>query len=943
MEEEEQQDDLKTDDNREDVPMDQTMALATTLMSTKARGRDQNRSMRKKFNLDPTAAGVLNSGRALVTQGRFKKVRFDMDNTQIIEFRVSKKMKKINGKNWLDYVDVAKIGNTNILNYVDVTEVYSPIRVNGHAANMGLKPRDSMDLVTGWDFSREDHRRMAKKRIEETKPNLLIGSPECRMFSALQILSPWSAEKESRRKDAEAHVNFVCELYKQQIQENRWFLHEHPVGATSWRLKSVQNIMKMAGVQCAIADQCRYGLTTEVNGKRKPARKRTRFMSNAGEVLAQLDKKCDGRHDHEPLLNGRAGPAAVYPAELCKAICKGMKRQMEFKRQKVQPILKLTVKDTVSERPELEEDNAQGLMQEAWDDTSGKELDVKRVREARRLEMQYVKEKKVWRKMPRATAIAMGYKIVGTRWLDINKGDEDSPEYRSRLVGKEFNDGFEEGLFASTPPLEALRWLLSEAATVGEEESADSWAAGPQGIGSAKGSGRNGQTDSWAAGPSGSGSARRSGKKKMNDEKVILIADVSRAFFEAPMRRKVAVVLPQEALEGEETTAYTVGVLEMSLYGTRDAATNFQREVARLMKSLGYLQSKYNASLYYHPEEEVQVLVHGDDFVAVGQRTEILKFKHQLAKRFTVKTKLVGSGAGEGEGPEARVLNRIVRCGSAGWEYEPDQRHAELITKAMGLTDAKAVKTPGEDEPHWKLEDNERLLSPAEASQYRALAARANYLALDRLDIQYATKECCRGMAQPQIRHLSMLKRLARYLLGKPRVVWRYPWQGQESIKAYSDSDWAGCKRTARSTSGGILMRGAHHIKSWSSTQKRVTLSSAEAELGALVKTACEALGLMQMAAGLGRDVQAEVFVDSTAALAVTQRKGNDKLRHVRVGQLWVQEVAENEELRFSKVLGTENPADACTKYLTSIKLETFTQMIGMEDREGRSELGLQT
>ena len=212
MEEEEQQDDLKTDDNREDVPMDQTMALATTLMSTKARGRDQNRSMRKKFNLEPTAAGVLDSGRALVTQGRFKKVRFDMDNTQIIEFRVSKKMKKINGKNWLDYVDVAKIGNTNILNYVDVTEVYSPIRVNGHAANMGLKPGDSMDLVTGWDFSREDHRRMAKKRIEETKPNLLIGSPECRMFSALQNLSPWSAEKESRRKDAEAHMNFVCEL-----------------------------------------------------------------------------------------------------------------------------------------------------------------------------------------------------------------------------------------------------------------------------------------------------------------------------------------------------------------------------------------------------------------------------------------------------------------------------------------------------------------------------------------------------------------------------------------------------------------------------------------------------------------------------------------------------------------------------------------------------------
>ena len=130
----------------------------------------------------------------------------------------------------------------------------------------------------------------------------------------------------------------------------------------------------------------------------------------------------------------------------------------------------------------------------------------------------------------------------------------------------------------------------------------------------------------------------------------------------------------------------------MSLYGTRDAATNFQREVARIMKSLGYIQSKYNASLYYHPQEDVQVLVHGDDFVAVGQRLEIQKFKQQLAKRFTVKTKLVGSGAGEGEVQEVRVLSRIVRCGTSGWEYEPDQQHAELIVQAMGLTGAKAVK-----------------------------------------------------------------------------------------------------------------------------------------------------------------------------------------------------------------------------------------------------------
>ena len=111
-------------------------------------------------------------------------------------------------------------------------------------------------------------------------------------------------------------------------------------------------------------------------------------------------------------------------------------------------------------------------------------------------------------------------------------------------------------------------------------------------------------------------------------------------------------------------------------------------------------------------------------------------------------------------------------------------------------------------------------------------------------------------------------------------------------------------------------------MKSWSVTQKRVTLSSAEAELGALVKAAAEAIGITQMAAGLGRQVTSDVYVDSSAALAVVNRKGCGKLRHVRVGQLWVQQLAEEDDVRFKKIWGEENPADLSTKYLTRTKID---------------------
>ena len=137
-------------------------------------------------------------------------------------------------------------------------------------------------------------------------------------------------------------------------------------------------------------------------------------------------------------------------------------------------------------------------------------------------------------------------------------------------------------------------------------------------------------------------------------------------------------------------------------------------------------------------------------------------------------------------------------------------------------------------------------------------------------------------------------------------------------------------------------MRGMHHIKSWCVTQKRVTLSSAEAELGTLVETTSEAIfGIIQMAEGLGSEISGEVFVDSNAALTVVNRKGCGKLRHVRVGQLWVQQLTDDDEVIFRKVLGDENPAGLSTKYLTRLRMDKLLQLIYLRDEEGKAEEGL--
>ena len=125
-----------------------------------------------------------------------------------------------------------------------------------------------------------------------------------------------------------------------------------------------------------------------------------------------------------------------------------------------------------------------------------------------------------------------------------------------------------------------------------------------------------------------------------------------------------------------------------------------------------------------------------------------------------------------------------------------------------------------------------------------------------------------------------LLKRLARYLAGAPRAAYTYPWQSKDSrLEAYVDSDWAGCKGSRRSTSGGVLAWGRHMLKSWATTQATVALSSAEAELYSLVKGAAQSLGLLAIARDLGIRLEAMIHTDASAALGIIQRQRPGKLR----------------------------------------------------------------
>ena len=805
-----------------------------------------------------------------------------------------------------------------LLRGVDVTEVYSPERVVRACAKQNLAGGTSFDLATGWDFTLKSDSDKAFLRIKEEQPNLVIGSPPCTHFSILQNLN-WDIQDDAWREKfkvhlekAKEHVQFCVKLYKYQIKNGKYWLHEHPKTATSWQMDEVRELLNLEGTMRVETHMCRFGMTTTVKDKTMMVKKPTYFATNSWCIARELGRKCMGGHAHGHLMEGRAKAAAVYPDALCAAICRGLRIQLEHDRSGMVEsgaLHAVEVKSMIQNgsfpshwvedyheldgvakkagdkkgeemlREQLFKLGVRGGVCYARDDITGADLDPDLVKEARELEMKYFREMRVYDKVPREQSI--GKPTVKTMWIDINKGDMKEPKIRSRLVGKEYRTDDDPGLYAATPPLEALRIILSRAAN---------------------------------------DSRRR-----------VMVNDVSRAYFNAPATRELYIEIPKEdKLPGDGDV---VGKMRLCLYGTRDAALNWQNVVSEHLICIGFVRSTAFPCVFWHPTRDITCLVHGDDYASTGLKHDLRWFNEELQKKFEIKTSIVGPGKDEVN--ETKILNRVIRHTSSGWELEADPRHAEFMIEELGLKDAKPVVSPGEDAAEEEMSEE---LDEWQPQRFRSLAARSKYQSADRPDIQYSVKELCRCVSKPTKRSWEALRRLVKFLVGKPRLVWRYQWEGQlDEVDGYSDSNWAGCKTSRKSTSGGAIMIGSHLIRSWSKTQATIAQSSAEAELFGGVKTACETIGIASLLKDLGQEVKLRMHMDASAALGIAQRKGVGKVRHLSTGTLWLQEKQLKNLMDIRKIAGSENIADMFTKNIGQQLMERHISAMMLDYRIGRA------
>ena len=225
------------------------------------------------------------------------------------------------------------------------------------------------------------------------------------------------------------------------------------------------------------------------------------------------------------------------------------------------------------------------------------------------------------------------------------------------------------------------------------------------------------------------------------------------------------------------------GKLQRHFYGTRGAAAGWESNYVQFMLNNGFVRGIASGCLFTHPERDIQCAIYGDDFTLTGTTRELDWFEAELHKRdaVTLRGRL---GAGSEDDKEATLLNRVIRwIDGVGLEFEADPHQAEMMISQLGFEGANLVSTPGIKLAITDIE-NDISIVDGRATIYRAVTARANVMANDRPETQFATKETCRSMASPTEESHNALKRLGRFIAGKPRFVISYPSSGS-SMSTY--------------------------------------------------------------------------------------------------------------------------------------------------------------
>ena len=374
-------------------------------------------------------------------------------------------------------------------------------------------------------------------------------------------------------------------------------------------------------------------------------------------------------------------------------------------------------------------------------------------------------------------------------------------------------------------------------------------------------------------------------------------------------------------LKGQENKVLR---LHHAIYGLKQAALAWWKELESSMKRLGFRRTASDAGVFFaHVGKDlVIIIVYVDDAIFFGKNLKAVK---QAKKAFMDKWECCNLGAAQ-----EFLRMKIQRKGKKIFLDQVD--YLDKVVERFGMSNARGAQTPLTG--GYKPVESQDQCTPEFRQKYQSIIGSLLYIMLGtRPDITYAVTKLAQFSVNPSNEHMIKAHDICRYLRSTRNYAMVFDGSLDEGLIAFTDSDWASDPIKRRSITG-YFFKIAGCIFSWQSqAQKTIALSSTEAEYMALsdcsrqavwIKSLLEELGFRIPTVPICGDNQGSIFIGSNP---VQERRS----KHIDIRYHYVRQLIEEKKIELFFVEGANNPADLFTKNLAAPKFIKFRAELRLE------------
>ncbi|GJR43884.1 putative ribonuclease H-like domain-containing protein [Tanacetum coccineum] len=397
------------------------------------------------------------------------------------------------------------------------------------------------------------------------------------------------------------------------------------------------------------------------------------------------------------------------------------------------------------------------------------------------------------------------------------------------------------------------------------------------------------------------------------------VTDVKSAFLYGTINEEVYVSQPPGFVDPKFSKK--VYKVVKALYGLHQAPRAWYTTLSTFLLKSGYKRGTIDKTFFIKKDKNdiMLVQVYVDDIIfSSTKKSWCDKFEALMKSRFQMSSM----------GELTFFLGLQFKQKEDGIFISQDKYVAEILKK-FDFANVNTASTP--------IETQKPLIKDEEAVDvdvhfYRSMIGSLMYLTASRPDIMFAVCACSRFQVTPKTSHLHAVKRIFRYLKGKPKLGLWYLRVSSFDLEAYSDSDYARANLDRKSTTGGCQFIGRKLISWQCKKQTIMATSTTEAEYVAAANCCGQILWIQNQMLDYGFNfMNTKIYIDNESTICIVKNPViHSKTKHIEIRHHFIRDAYEKKLIQVLKIHTNDNVADLLTKAFNVSRFNFLSVNIGL-------------